>query len=324
MAVAALRSPPREVPMFRSLLALALLPLASASAQTPWPRDGAKEYLVPVAPGESLRVTVAGSGETVVLVPGLFGSAFGYRHLLAMLPAAGFRTIVIEPLGIGRSPRPKRADYSLTGQADRLDAVLRSMNEPPAIVVGHSLGASMALRLAYRHPGRVRALIALDGGPAEQAATPGLRRAMRYAPWVKWLGGMKRIRPQMRKGLIAASGNASWVTDQVMDGYTAGARADLDGTLLAFIAMAETREPERISPHLAEIHCPVRLVIGTAPHEGGVEPKQVQLLRDRLPDFRIDSIPGAGQYLFEEQPSSVVAVIRRVGLTRTASAGSVH
>jgi pimeloyl-ACP methyl ester carboxylesterase len=310
--------------MPRSLLAVALLPLASAFAQTPSLPHGVQEFLVPVTPRESLRVTIAGSGETVVLVPGLFGSAFGYRHLLAMLPAAGFRTVVIEPLGIGRSPRPKRADYSLTAQADRLDAVLESLGEPPAIVVGHSLGASMALRLAYRHPARVRALIVLDGGPAEQAATPGLRRAMRYAPWVRWLGGIKRIRPQMRKGLIAASGNPSWVTDRVMDGYTAGARADLDGTLLAFIAMAETREPERISPHLAEIRCPVRLVIGTAPHEGGVEPKQVQLLRDRLPDFSIDSIPGAGQYLFEEQPSSVVAIIRRVGPTRTASAQTVH
>ena len=310
--------------MSRSLLVLVLLPLASAFAQTPWPPQGIQEYLVPVAPQESLRVTIAGSGETVVLVPGLFGSAFGYRHLLEMLPAAGFRTIVIEPLGIGRSPRPKRASYSLTAQADRLDAVLGSLNEPPAIVVGHSLGASMALRLAYRHPGRVRALIALDGGPAEQAATPGLRRAMRYAPWVKWLGGIKRIRPEMRKGLIAASGNASWVTDEVMDGYIAGAKADLDGTLLAFLAMSEAREPERIVPHLAEIRCPVRLVIGTAPHEGGVERKQVQLLRDQLPDFSVDSIPGAGQYLFEEQPSSVVSVIRQLGLTRTAYAESGH
>ena len=310
--------------MRRSLLPLALFPLASAFAQTPSLPQAVQEYLVPVAPRESLRVTIAGSGETVVLVPGLFGSAFGYRHLLVMLPAAGFRTIVIEPLGIGRSPRPKRADYSLTAQADRLDAVLRSLDEPPAIVVGHSLGASMALRLAYRHPARVRALIALDGGAAEQAATPGLRRAMRYAPWVKWLGGIKRIRPQMRKGLIAASGNASWVTDQVMDGYTAGARADLDGTLLAFLAMSEAREPEKLVPHLPLIRCPVRLVIGTAPHEGGVEPKQVQLLRDRLPDFSIDSIPGAGQYLFEEQPSSVVAVIRQVGPTRTASAEFIH
>ena len=47
-----------------------------------------------------------------------------------------------------------------------------------------------------------------------------------------------------------------------------GARADLDGTLLAFIAMAETREPERISPHLAEIRCPVRLVIGNRAPRG--------------------------------------------------------
>jgi pimeloyl-ACP methyl ester carboxylesterase len=255
--------------MLRSLIALALLPFPSAFSQTSWPPDGVQECLVPVAPQESLRVTTAGAGETVVLVPGLFGSAFGYRHLLAMLPAAGFRTIVIEPLGIGRSPRPKRADYSLTAQADRLNAVLESLHERPAVVVGHSVGASMVLRLVYRHPGRVRALIALDGGPAEQAATPGLRRAMRYAPWVKWMGGIKRIRPQMRKGLVAASGDPSWVTDQVIDGYIRGARADLDGTLLAFLAMSESREPEAISPHLAAIECPVRLVIGSAPHEGG-------------------------------------------------------
>lgn len=300
--------------MRRILLALALLPTPAT----------AQEMLVAVAPQESLRVTVAGVGETVVLIPGLFGSAFGYRHLIAMLPAAGFRTIVVEPLGIGRSPRPRRADYSLTAQADRIDAVLAQLHEPAALVVGHSVGASIALRLAYRHPQRVRALISLDGGPAEQAATPGLRRAMRYAPWVKWLGGMKRIRPQIRKGLIEASGDTSWITDAVMDGYTAGARADLDGTLLAFISMTESKEPERITPHLAEIPCPVRLVIGTAPHEGGVHPNEIKLLRERLRDFRVTTVPGAGQYLFEEQPAAVVSVIRQSRLTSTASIGTSH
>ena len=110
--------------MSRSLLALVLLPLASAFAQSPWPPPGAQEYLVPVAPEESLRVTIAGSGETVVLVPGLFGSAFGYRHLLAMLPAAGFRTIVIEPLGYGFSSHPKKADYSFTAQTRRVGNAL--------------------------------------------------------------------------------------------------------------------------------------------------------------------------------------------------------
>jgi pimeloyl-ACP methyl ester carboxylesterase len=296
--------------MPRMLLTLMLLPVSAAFGQQRLPVPPVREILVPASASESLRVTMAGEGPTVILVPGLFGSAFGYRHLLKLLPSAGFRTVVVEPLGIGRSPRPRKADYSLTAQADRIAAVLQRIDSQPVLVVGHSLGVSMVLRLAYRHPEQVRAVVALDGGPAEQAATPAFRKAMRYAPWIKWLGGVKRIRPKMRKDLIAASGDSSWITDEVMDGYTAGAAADLDGTLLAFLAMSETREPERLAPHLTEIRSPVRLVLGTAPHQGGVEEEQVRLMSEQLPDFAIDSIRGAGQYLFEEQPASVVEVIR--------------
>jgi pimeloyl-ACP methyl ester carboxylesterase len=300
------------------LLFFVLFPFSLSSAQRA-PAGAPQEVLVPVSPTESLLVTTAGIGNTIVLVPGLFGSAFGYRHLLDLLPAAGFEAMVIEPLGIGRSPRPRRADYSLTGQADRIAAVLRRRPPDPVVVVAHSVAVSIALRLAYRHPELVRAVILLDGGPDETAATSGLRRAMRYAPWIKWLGGVRRIRPQMRKDLVAASGDASWITPEVMDGYIAGAAADLDGTLLAFLAMSEAREPERLAPHLSEIRCPVRLVIGTAPHKGGVEPKHVRLLRERLPDFSMDSVLGAGQYLFEEQPSSVVGIIEDVAARVTLS-----
>jgi pimeloyl-ACP methyl ester carboxylesterase len=164
-------------------------------------------------------------------------------------------------------------------------------------------------------------VIALDGGPAEAAATPGFRRAMRYAPWIKWLGGVKRIRPKMRQDLIAASGDGSWVTDEVMDGYTAAAAADLDGTLLALLAMADARERDRLAPRLSEIRCPVRLVVGTAPHAGGVDEAQVRLMRDRLPEFAVDSIPGAGQYLFEEQPEVVAELITGVMLARATALG---
>lgn len=308
--------------MIRSTLLLACLPLGVARAQTP--PAAVQELLVPVGTAESLRVTVAGAGETVVLVPGLFGSAFGYRHLLVLLPAAGYRAVVIEPLGIGGSPRPRGADYSLTAQAERIATALEVLGEPSAVVVGHSTGVSLALRLAVHHPERVRAVVALDGGPAEAAATPGFRRAMRYAPWIKWLGGVKRIRPKMRKDLVAASGDSSWVTDEVMDGYTAGAAADLDGTLLAFLAMSEARERDRLAPHLAEIHCPVRLVVGTARHAGGVDESQVRLMRERLPSFAVDSIAGAGQYLFEEQPQRVMELIGRVAEERTTVLGTAR
>src|SRR5262245_37003956 len=83
---------------------------------------------LPIAEAETLAVTVTGSGRPVVLVPGLFGSAFAFRHVVPALVDSGYRPIVIEPLGMGTSARPAHADYSLTAQADRIGAVLDSLH----------------------------------------------------------------------------------------------------------------------------------------------------------------------------------------------------
>src|SRR3989449_6084482 len=229
--------------------------------------DSSHVVQLAVSPHESVSVTVAGAGAPVVLVPGLFGSAFGYRHLIPLLVGAGYQAIVFEPLGVGTSARPERADYSLSAQAERLATVLDTLRVRQAVVIGHDLGAAIALRLAYHRPDLVRAIVSLEGGPAEAAATPGFRRAMQLAPWIKLFGGMGLIRKKIRKNLIEASGDASWVSDEVVDGYTAGAARDLDGTLKAYVGMARARERERLRPHLAQIACPVLLLLGGAPHK---------------------------------------------------------
>lgn len=264
------------------------------------------------APGESLHVVRAGSGQPVVLLPGLFGCAFGFRHLLAVLPSLGNRVSVIEPLAIGSSSRPEHANYSLTAQADRIAVALHRLEGQPVVLVAHSVSASIALRLAIRHPDLVRAVVLLDGGPMEAVATKGFRQAMRYAPWVKWMGGMKRLRPHIRKDLIASSADSTWLTERVLQAYTAGAAADLDGTLKAYLRMARAREPEKLAPRLQELSVPVRLVVGGAPHRGGISAEQIELLAARVPRFTLDSVPGAGHYLFEEAPQAVVAAIGRV------------
>jgi pimeloyl-ACP methyl ester carboxylesterase len=278
--------------------------------------DSTGDFRIPVAARESLHVSVTGTGEPVVLIPGLFGSTFGFRHVVPRLAALGFRVIVVEPLGIGTSARPAHADYSLTAQAARIAAVLDTLRVHDVIFVAHSLGASMVLRLAYRRPDLARAVVSLEGGPAEAAATPSFRRAMRFAPWIKWFGGVRRIRGKVRSGLLAASGDPRWVTDSVVDAYTAGAASDLDATLRAFLGMTHASEPERLAPHLGEIHCPVRLLLGTATHEGGVPPGDVELLRHGLLFLTVDSVRGSGHYIYEEQPAAVVTAVERtrVGL----------
>src|SRR5438876_10457828 len=136
--------------------------------------------MVPVAPAESLSVEATGRGDPVVLIPGLFGSAFGFRKLVPLLVDAGYRAIVIEPLGIGSSARPEKANYSLTAQADRIAAVLDSLHVRAALLIAHSIGGSEAFRLAYRRPGLVRGLLSLEGGPAETGTPAALQRALRF------------------------------------------------------------------------------------------------------------------------------------------------
>lgn len=269
-------------------------------------------FHVTVAPAESLAVTVEGAGSPVVLIPGLFGSAYGYRGLLPRLAGSGFRAIVIEPLGVGGSSRPAGADYSLAAQAERVAGVLDTLGVEAALVVAHAVGAAIAFRLAYRRPDRVRGVLSIEGGPAESAATPGFRRAAKFAPLLKLLGGVALVREQIRRYLIAESGDTAWVSDETVHGYTAAAEADLGATLRAYSAMAEAVEPEPLAPNLRRIRCPVRLLVGGVPRRSRLGAHEVDRLRGAIAAFGVDTVPGAGHFVHEERPEVVAAAIRRL------------
>src|SRR6059036_2136766 len=138
--------------------------------------DSSHAFSLVLPRAESVQVAVAGAeaGAPVVLIPGLFGAAFAYRKVIPRLTEAGYRAIVIEPLGVGSSGRPEHADYSLTAQADRIAATLDRLGVARALVVAYSTSASMVYRLAYRRPDLVRGIVSIEGGPVETLATSGL------------------------------------------------------------------------------------------------------------------------------------------------------
>jgi len=274
---------------------------------------------VVLSPTESLHVELAGYGQPVVLIPGLFGSAYGFRHLVPMLVEAGYRTIVIEPLAIGESSRPAGADYSAGAQANRIAAVLDSLGVRAAVVIAHSAAASEAFRMAYRRPDLVAALLSLDSGPAETVATPGFRRAMRLAPLLR-IFGVGFLRRKIRGQLIEASGDPRWVTDEVVRAYTEPATRDLAGTLKAFRAMAHAEEAEPLAPHLGEIKAPVALLVGAAPHEAGVIAPEIDAMRRSIPSFGVESVLGAGHYLQEERPDAVFQAVQHLVESRDREA----
>ena len=289
------------------LLSLALLSAPSDSAVSAVIRD------IQVAPGEVLRTTSVGTGEPLVLIPGIFGAAYGYRRITGPLVARGYRTIVIEPLGYGFSSHPKKADYSFTAQTLRISNALDQLGVKQALFVAQSSGAAIAFRLAILRPDLVRGLLSIDGGPAESAATPGMKKAFKFGGMVtKFAVDESKLRHDVRKEIVRNSGDTTWVTDAVIRGYTAGQTADMNGSIDAFQKMSKAKETGSLASQLHELEQPVRLLVGTVPHPAEVTSDQRELLSEKLPDFKTDSVKGSGQYMSEEQPAAVVAAVTQL------------
>jgi pimeloyl-ACP methyl ester carboxylesterase len=272
--------------------------------------DSAVVRQIQVAPGELLRTTVTGSGEPIVLIPGIFGGAYGYRKIVGPLVQRGYRCIVIEPLGYGRSSYPDGADYSFTAQAERIGRVLDSLGVRHALFIANSTGASITLRLALAQPERVRGILSIDGGPAESAATPGMKKAFRFGGFITKLAVNEgKLRHDVRSEIVNNSGDTTWVTQKVVREYTAGQAADLNGAIDAFRSMSKSKESESLHDQLNEIRVPFRLLVGGVPHPSGVKTDERALLADKIPDFALESVAGSGQYVQEEQPDAVLRAL---------------
>ena len=112
----------------------------------------------PAHPGlpERLHVESLGRGSLrVTFLPGLGGTT---RYWTSTPVAPAFRhaqTELVDLYGFGHSPRPW-CRYTVERHVDALARTLQA--GPPRVLVGHSLGAALALALAARHPNRVQAL----------------------------------------------------------------------------------------------------------------------------------------------------------------------
>lgn len=282
-------------------VALLLLPLLAI----------AEPLMVAVGPDAAVAVYADGpiDAPPVVLVPGLSGCAYGFRKLVPLLQGQGHRTLVIEPLGLGMSDRVKGADYCLSAQAARLAKVLDEQGVVGALVACQGISAGMVFRLALVRPDLVSGILSIEGGPVESVGTAKVETSLKLAKVVVKLGGGSVIRDRYEADLKKASGDDSWVDRRTVGYYFRGANRDLSGSLDAFIAMAEQPEPVALTPLLGGIAVPVAVMLGGAEHEGSMDAHEIEILRSGLRDVTFTTVPGAGHFLYEEQPAVVAAAI---------------
>jgi pimeloyl-ACP methyl ester carboxylesterase len=116
-------------------------------------------------------------GRPVVLVHGNPTWAYLYRNFIPPLVEAGHRAIAVDHLGFGRSDKPDDAElYRVPRHAQRLEALLESLDLRGATVVPQDWGGPIGLYWATRHAERVDGLFILNTvahGWKPEALPPG-------------------------------------------------------------------------------------------------------------------------------------------------------
>jgi len=154
--------------------------------------------------GQRLAYTIFGEGRRwVVLTPGLLLPATMDEPLARFLAERGERVVTLDPLGHGRSDRPRdMRKYSIAGFAADVVALLDHLDVDDAVVGGTSLGANITLEVAAIAPRRVRGMIiempVLENGLVVSAITfgPILVALHFFESQIAWVSRAARLIPR--------------------------------------------------------------------------------------------------------------------------------
>lgn len=100
------------------------------------------------------------TSQPIVLLHGLASSSNAWKSLLDELQGKPLRVVGYDLIGFGKSPKPEWLQYTTDDHARMVIAALEhSRLGQPAIVVGHSMGCLVAVRVARLRPDLVKHLI---------------------------------------------------------------------------------------------------------------------------------------------------------------------
>jgi len=104
-----------------------------------------------------MHYEVSGQGAPVLLINGLSAPAVGFVLQVKAL-APHFQVVTFDNRGVGETDLPPDPVYTTAQMADDAAALLRHLKLPRAHVLGASMGGTIAMELALRHPRLVRSL----------------------------------------------------------------------------------------------------------------------------------------------------------------------
>lgn len=234
----------------------------------------------------------------MVLLHGIASSSLSYVHLIPLIDNS-HRVAAIDLLGFGESPAPINARFSLDEHVEAVrKTVDRAAVKTPFTLVGHSLGALIAIRYAALYPGRVNHLIIIAPPvyvPKEQMADKAarLRMDLYYRLW-----DFLRQNPEF-------TSKASQALDRLMP-VRHSLEVTRDNWNAFSLSLKNCIEDQSTLVDLAQVKVPIDLVYGTA--DPFVMPSGVDLI-ERMRGVATTRVDGVDHVLRPKLMKAVASLI---------------
>jgi pimeloyl-ACP methyl ester carboxylesterase len=237
---------------------------------------------------------VRGEGPLVLCVPGMGELRSSFRSTMPALVAEGFRVASVDLRGHGDSDATFSA-YDDPANAADVEALVDHLGAP-AVIVGNSMGAAVAVMVAANRPDLVAGLVLLGPAVRDQptgAFTALMQRLALGGPWAPsaWGSYLPKLYPGRRPDDFVEY-RASIVASMRRPGYTQSFRK----TTRTSHAKAEAR--------LGDVKAPALVVMGERDPDFRDPAGEARWLSARL-KAEVVMVPGAGHYPQAEYPDVV-------------------
>lgn len=244
---------------------------------------------------DRLSVRTEGTGRDVILIPGLGSGPAVWDRLRADVPDARYTLTHVRGFA-GLQPRSNRQGPLLDGITDALARYIREARMVRPLIVGHSMGGLIAIKLAARTDVAASGALIIDMLPQGAGMIGGTAEGTGY------------LASQLHGYFTRTKAGRQALANILMQAGNGGGAHDPDVIALALEELANSD----VTPLLPDIGAQLRVLAAAT-----ADPQIVASQRARYaaayesaPKVRIDVVSPSGHLVMADQPAAVARAVR--------------